>query len=131
MYAAAALNYSVIEKPVVPVPEEIDVDGPWTMRVDDIESIRKKVEACWLARGKTYRPKRYPAMSDHPARMGLVTARPVKAGDMIGEDSVRFAWPRHGISVYDWDIVAGGVFMRDIASDTPIHWQDVSAHSKS
>jgi sialic acid synthase SpsE len=131
MYAAAALNYSVIEKPVVPVPEQIDVDAPWTMRIDDIADVRKKIEACWRARGMTFRPKRYAAKSDHPARMGLVTARSIRAGETLDESNVRFAWPRHGISVYDWDLVAGATFTHDIGPDTPIYWNDVQPHSET
>ena len=30
-YAAAALNYDIIEKPCVDVPEDIDIESLWAM----------------------------------------------------------------------------------------------------
>lgn len=130
MYAAAALGYDLIEKPVVPVPEEVDVDAPWTMKLDDIPAARAGVEACWLARGKTYRPARYQP-GDHPARMGFVARRDIEKGEALNESSVRSAWPARGISVYHWDIVEGATFNAGIAADTPIQWDDIQVHSKS
>ena len=130
MYAAAALGYALVEKPVVPAPEEEDVDSPWTMRLSDMESAKRKIEACWQARGLTYRPARY-SDKDHPARMGLVSAQDVREGDRVDEASVRFAWPKRGISVYHWDLLEDATFNRDMPADTPIQWDDVQLNSKT
>lgn len=129
LYAAAALGYALLEKPCVPVPEETDVDSPWTMSLDDIPAVKRRVEACWQARGLTYRPVRY-RPQDHSARMCLVAARDVKAGETVDESTVRFAWPCRGISVYDWDIAVGGTFNTDLSADQPIQWDHVQPHSK-
>ncbi len=129
MYAAVGMGYSLLEKPVVPEPEEVDVDAPWTMRLSDMAAVRRKVQACWEARGQTRRPVHY-TDKDHAARMGVVTARAVTVGEALDETSARFAWPLRGISVYHWDLVDGATFTRDMAADQPVQWDDVQLHSK-
>ena len=49
MLAASALGYDIIEKPVVPKPEEADWGSLWTMPVSGVASIKKQIELCSIA----------------------------------------------------------------------------------
>jgi len=129
MYAAAGMGYSLLEKPVVPDPKSVDVDATWTMRLDEMVEVKKKVQNCWEARGMTRRPHKFTA-ADHPARMGLVAACDVNPGDPVDETTVRYAWPLRGICVYDWDIVNGGKFNCSVKKSQPIKWEYVQPCSK-
>jgi sialic acid synthase SpsE len=128
LYAAVGMGYDLLEKPVVPKPDEVDVDAPWTMSFSRLSEVKKKVENCWLARGLSYLPERY-TREDHPARMGLITTRSVKAGEIISNETVSFAWPQRGISVYHWDLVEGGKFKISLEAGKPIKMEHVQLNS--
>ena len=130
LYAAAGLGYDLLEKPVAPDPFTADVDSPWAMPLEKIAEVKRLISDCCEARGSTYRTKKF-VPEDHPSRMGIITKRPIKKGEKLTLENVRFAYPNKGIGVQDWEYVNGATFTRELEVDKSVVWDDVQLHSKT
>lgn len=130
MLAASALGYDIIEKPVVPNPQEADWGSLWTMPVSEVASVRQQIELCSIARGKTSKNLRFNE-SSHQARMGLLAKKTLKAGEQISEQTVKFAYPNSGISVKHWNMVEGATLLIDMEENQTIGWRDISIDTTS
>lgn len=130
LYAATGLGYDLLEKPVAPDPEKADVDSPWAMSLSKVAEVKKLVSDCDLARGLTYRPKKF-TPEDHPSRMGVVTKCPIKKGDKLSIENVRFAFPNKGIGVENWEYVNGATFNHALDAGMSVIWNDIQLYSKT
>jgi sialic acid synthase SpsE len=121
LFVAIGCGYDLLEKPITHDLTLDDVDVPWAIHRDDLATLAAKVNDAAIALGETRRTKSY-AASDHPARMCLVARRDLAKGAAISLDNVRFAWPCRGISVAEWDRVAGQRLAETVPADQPIQW---------
>lgn len=128
LYAATALGACVLEKGVCPDDQKADQDVAHALPVSQLKSV---LETCRTIRAGLGRAVReLPADFARPAaRMGLITRRSVKAGDVLDLQSVDFAFPTVGIPVEAWDQAEGLRFARDLPAAAIIGWQDVETVS--
>ena len=113
MFAAAALGYNIIEKPVVHSTDTNDWGALWCMNIDDLQPVIKQINECSIARGKPRKEKRYSDL-DHQGRMGIVAIKGLSKGEFITEDKLYGAYPMRGLSIFYWDLVVGGKAIRNI-----------------
>lgn len=130
VYAAAALNYDIIEKPCVDIPEDIDIESLWAMPFDSMSEVRENILQIWTALGNTRRAGEC-RQANHEQRMGLTAARAIQVGETIHDQNTGNAYPCLGISVRDWDVVKGFTVIKHIAEGQPISWSDVRPISKT
>jgi sialic acid synthase SpsE len=126
MVAAIALGASVIERNVVEVAGGLDQDHAFASGIDRLEALIHSLHAVWLALGAPFRDMRnMRGLIATSARMGLVARHDVAPGDVLGEDTVSFAFPRKGIGAEDFERVAGWRFAGPVPAGKPIGWGDV------
>ena len=126
MFAAIALGANLIERNVVEAAGGLDQDHAFASSVDRLASLVRSLHAVWVALGAPFRDVRNKqGLIATSARMGLVARRDVAVGDLLGEDTVSFAFPRKGIGVEDFDLVTGWRFAGPVAAGKPIGWGDV------
>ena len=124
MMAAAALGYSIIEKPVVPETDTDDWGALWCMRINDLQLVMSQITECSIARGKPRKEKRYSDL-DHQGRMGIVATKNLAKGELITEDKLYGAYPMRGLSILYWDLVVGIKARRNIGAGEPITIKDL------
>lgn len=124
LYAATALGCRVLEKGVCPDDQDADQDAFHALPVGELAAARRSCDAIHTALGRADAAYRPPAARP-AARMGLVAARDLAAGEMLDADTVRFAFPTLGIPVEDWDLAAGRPLARAVAAGQPLEWRDV------
>jgi sialic acid synthase SpsE len=131
-YLAIAMGASVVEKGVYDDPEELDQDISHSMDINDLPLALKRVNESWEALGQPVRDKSAAIdwVIGTSQRQCLVAARDLKAGDRVGLETMRFAFPSLGIQVEHWDLVDGWQLTRDVKRDTPIQWTDVAPAPK-
>lgn len=127
LYAATALGCRVLEKGVCPDDMTADQDVFHALPVGQLAEVVGKSDNIFAALGDS-RAAYAPPPARPAARMGLVTAGAIKAGERITPETVRFAFPTLGIPVEEWDRVAGRRFASDLPADTPIGWEHVSTN---
>ena len=125
LYAASALGCRVLEKGVCPDHMDADQDVFHALPVGQLADVVRKCNSIFAAMGDS-RAAYAPPPERPAARMGLVTAAAVRAGERLTLDSVRFAFPTLGVPVEEWDRVVGRRFASDLAANTPIGWEHVS-----
>lgn len=127
IYMSIALGATLIEKGVHVAPDDLDIDISHTMDMRDLAHILRSLNNCWLALGSPRRDKRIPieGVIGTSQRQCLVARSTLNPGDCISLETVRFAFPRRGIAVEHWDIVAGWRVTRPISAGQPIRWSDV------
>ena len=92
--------------------------------------VKKKISECCIARGKTFREKKYEA-KDHISRMGIFLTTDVCKGDKLTIENVRFSFPNKGIGVEWWDLIENSSFLEDKKEGQSIKWDDIKIHTKS
>jgi sialic acid synthase SpsE len=124
LYAAVALGAHVVEKGIIPDDMYSDQDVRHALPISQVEEVWGKCQRIYTALGA---PMRYLARNrkKYISRMGLAALRNLQVGDILGLDTVRFAFPAKGIPVENWDIVKGWRLRRDLAQGQVIGWQDV------
>lgn len=65
------------------------------------------------------------ALSRKNARRSIVVSRPIKAGQILGENDLTYKRPGSGISPLHWDDVIGKTTGRDLEEDALLAWQDL------
>jgi sialic acid synthase SpsE len=63
--------------------------------------------------------------------MGVVTKRPIKKGDKLSIENVRFAFPNKGIGVENWEYVNGATFNHALDAGMSVVWNDIQLYSKT
>lgn len=124
MFAAAALGYNIIEKPVVCSTDTNDWGALWCMNIDDLQPVINQINECSIARGKPRKEKRYSDL-DHQGRMGIVAIKGLSKGECITEDKLYGAYPMRGLSILYWDLVVGKKATRNIEAGEPITLKDL------
>jgi len=124
LYLAVGMGANLLEKGVVDDPDRIDQDLVSAARLSDVKQIIQKVNNCWAAIGQF--PARHKEPRDLSVRKGLVAKCPIAEGEIFGLNNVRFSWPPLGISVEQWDVIAGNRAGRDLGTHDVIRWSDVS-----
>jgi len=127
LYMSIALGATVIEKGVHVAPDDLDIDISHTMDMRDLPHVLRSLHDCWLALGNPSRDKSIPieGVIGTSQRQCLVAKSDLSPGARISMETVRFAFPRRGIAVEHWDIVAGWRVMNPIKAGQPIQWRDV------
>lgn len=123
LYLAVGMGANLLEKGVVDDPDRIEQDLVSAARLSDVKGIIRRVNNCWKAIGQA--PARHKEPRDLSVRKGLVAKRIIAAGEVLGLDNVRFAWPPLGIAVEYWDLVAARRAARTIQANEVIDWGDV------
>lgn len=129
MYMSVALGAVVIEKGVHVAPDDLDIDISHTMDLRELPTVLRSIHACWQALGKNARDLREPILGvlGTSQRACLVAKADLAPGDRIGLHSVRFAFPKRGIGVENWDLVEGWGMRAHVKAGQPIRWEDVEA----
>lgn len=127
MIAAVALGAHLIERNFVEMEGALDQDHAFASGIDSLAPLAAALHDVWVALGAPFRDLRNSSgLIATSARMGLVTRRDVSAGEVVGEDTVVFAFPRKGIEVEHFDLVVGWRFAQAVRAGRPITWRDVS-----
>jgi sialic acid synthase SpsE len=129
MYMSVALGATVIEKGVHVAPDDLDIDISHTMDLRDLPSVLRSIHACWQALGRNARDLSAPVLGvlGTSQRACLVAKTDLVPGDRIGLHTVRFAFPKRGIGVENWDLVQGWGVRSPVKAGQPIRWEDVEA----
>lgn len=129
LFVSIALGAAVIEKGVHVAPDDLDIDISHTMDLKDLPMVLRAVHQCWQALGRNARDLSEPirGVLGTSQRQCLVARRDLQPGDRVGFDSVRFAFPKRGIGVEHWDLVAGWSLRAPVKADHPVRWQDVES----
>ncbi len=129
IYLAIGMGARVIEKPFYHKKERDDQDTMFTLTYEGFKTMVKKVRACSLALGKADRTELIPYQVD--CRPCVVADRFLKAGTILTDDNVRFAWPLSGIPAALWNDVKGKPVARDIEEGRPIQERDIESYEKT
>lgn len=129
MYMAIALGANVIEKGVHVAPDDLDIDISHTMSLKELPAVLRSIHDCWRALGKNARDLSEPILGvlGTSQRACLVAKTDLRPGDRVGLHSIRFAFPKLGIGVENWDLVDGWGVRTFIKAGQPIRWEDVGA----
>jgi len=130
LYAAVGAGYHILEKPVIPDLTVEEWGTPWAMDLNDVPVVMAKVQDCSLARGNTFRTKRY-VDSDHAGRMGIVAKVDLKPGDTFQLENVHFAFPNRGIVSRDFDRICGVRVAKELKAGEPVTWEHVGLVTSS
>lgn len=126
LYLAIGMGANVLEKPVCDDPAMVEQDAIFALPISQLTSVVRKCRNAWLALGSPVRridESRFTATSQ---RMGLIAARDLRPGEILDESTVTFAFPNKGISVAQWDLVAGHSVRRALKTGAVLVWQDVA-----
>lgn len=126
-YVAVAAGANTIEKPIsrdrfVPGPER-----NYSVSIDDLPVFIKTIKDVHIAMGACERKnlsedaKKY----RYNNRMACVTAKELKAGDIVNIDNITFGRPRMGIGVEHWDIIQGRKLRKTKKKDQFLQWEDL------
>ncbi|KRE14413.1 hypothetical protein ASE66_13615 [Bosea sp. Root483D1] len=124
MMLSVAMGAHVVEKGLCDDSASDDIDLAHALRISDVSTTLQRLDTAWRALGNETRE--LPADMPRPRdRMGLIASRDLEAGDIIGLDTVTFAFPTLGVEVERWDEVLGRRLLRKVATGTPISWGDI------
>ncbi|MDL2307397.1 N-acetylneuraminate synthase family protein [Desulfovibrio sp. OttesenSCG-928-C06] len=129
LYAATALGYSVLEKGIVPDRAASDQDISHAMPLDRMAKTLRKIYDVYLAVSGAPRRPQHRVIKGNvgtSAHMGIVTAKPVQAGETVSLESVSFAFPAEdGIGSEYWELVKGWSFKHALPQGVLLHWADI------
>lgn len=126
LFAATALGCRVLEKGLCGTGQDADQDVYHALPVDRLAETIRLCHNIHAALGDS-RCAYAPPPQRPSARMGLVAMRDLQAGEVLGLDNVRFAFPTLGIPVEHWDSVAGSRVKQAVAANAPLDWKDVDS----
>ena len=129
MHVAIGLGASLIERNIVETAGQVEQDHAFASSIADIEQgLLVRLRESWTALGRPFRDvANRSGLIATSIRMGLVTKRPVVAGEDVSLDTVTFAFPKHGIGVEFYDKVAGWTFCDKMPAGQPIFYKDLNA----
>jgi sialic acid synthase SpsE len=123
LYLAVGMGANLLEKGVVDDPDRSEQDLVSAAKLAELRDIVRKVDNCSRAIGQA--PARHAEPRDLSVRKGLVARCAIRAGDVLGDENLSFAWPPVGISVAYWDLVSGHRAARDLKASEPVRWSDI------
>lgn len=124
VYAAAALGYSLIEKPFCLNPDVVDVDTPWALPLERLSDVLCGMKTFHDARGSPLN-RSYANPDLDPARMGLYASEDLAKGCKLTIENVSFKWPNNGTSVRFWELIEGMKLREHTPKNTPINFSSV------
>jgi sialic acid synthase SpsE len=124
MWVAIGAGADLLEKGVDDDPDRKEGDLVSAAPIRDLGRLVRKVRECWESLGAA--PLQHREPRDLSARCGVVVAAPIRAGEEIREEHLRFAWPALGVPVDRWDEVVGRPVARSLEPGQPLKWSDVS-----
>ncbi len=124
LFAASALGASVIEKGVCPDGLAVEQDRAHAIPIAGLADAIRGVNDVALACKGAVRDL-VPSRLGNPARMGLMAARDLAAGEVLGIKDLYFAFPALGIPVEDFDKAVGKRVSTAVLAEKPITWFDV------
>ncbi|QDZ11620.1 N-acetylneuraminate synthase family protein [Devosia ginsengisoli] len=127
LYASMALGAVLLEKGVHVDASELDQDISHSAPIEKLEGILRSVYETWHLLGSPYRDPetKIEGVIGTSQRQCLVAKADLRPGDVISYDTVRFAFPRRGIPVEQWDLVDGWVVTTSVRANQPLQWSDV------
>lgn len=130
LYLAIGLGAALLEKNVSFTPDALDQDLAFSMALDELGNVLRRVRNCWVGLGRSYRdPANTKGLISTSSRMGLVAKRPLGAGERLSPENVNFSFPCLGIGVQYFDQVSGWVVRNNIPQGGVIRWTDVVPES--
>jgi len=124
LIAAVALGASVLEKGVCPDHVVCEQDRGHALSISNLAATVARCNTVYSALDGTLRDLS-PPRPTHPARMGLVTARSIRAGERLDPSAVRYAFPATGIGVEHVQSALGRPTVRAMEPGEPIEWDDL------
>ncbi|KPA15256.1 N-acetylneuraminate synthase [Candidatus Magnetomorum sp. HK-1] len=126
LYAATAIGANTLEKPISRDRFVCEPERNWSINIDDLPQVLKKIENVYYALGNHQRTliktsEKYRSQN----RVACVAAKDLKAGDIINFDNVIFGRPRKGIGVEHWDLISGRVIKKIKKKHDFIQWEDL------
>lgn len=119
LMAATVMGASLLEKGLCEDNAALDQDVTHALPLGKVSEVLQQIELYHSALGSGMKEAE---IERHPARMGLVAKTALKKGDVLTLDNVFFAFPAVGISVINWDEVAGQCLSSDLPEGQPIQW---------
>ena len=124
---AYAMGARVIEKHFTHDKTLPGNDHYHAMDATDLKKMRGQLERARVLLG----PKNEKSFLDDQkaaiqhARRSIVSARNLKAGELISQEMLTVKRPASGISPLFWDDLIGKKIARAVEEDTPLRWQDI------
>lgn len=126
MLVALGLDVDLLEKNIVVDDQRLEQDYAIAMPIRRLGDMLKRLDDAWLALGRSWRDI---AVTDGliatSARMGVLTATPVRAGETISLDKLHFAFPKKGMGAEDFDKINGRKFATDLDAGEILVWDHV------
>lgn len=126
LFVALGLGVHLIEKNVVVDDHRLEQDYAIAMPIERLRETLHRLGDAWQALGADWRDlAKRDGLIATSARMGVVTAAAVRAGDPISLATVRFAFPKKGVGAEDFDKIDGAEFSTDLAPGAVVTWDHV------
>lgn len=124
LHVAIGIGVHVLERNIAVDPDRLDDDHAFSSGLGNLEGLLRELNDSWLAIGRPFRnPDSKSGLIATSGRMGLITRRTVSAGEIIGPDTVAFAFPNKGIGIEHCDLVQGWSFISDHPAGSTIAWK--------
>lgn len=92
----------------------------------DLKKFTEKLADYRVLMGSESRDLDWEAQAINHARRRILTAKPIKAGEVLSEDKLIALRSGVGIEIARWDEVVGKKAKRDIAANDPVEWGDIA-----
>lgn len=121
---SVAVGARIIEKHLTKCRADGGPDAHFSMEPPDLAALCEGARSTWIALGRpAYGPK--PSEVENlKFRRSLYFCRDLKAGQIVGEDSIRSVRPSYGISPRFYDEILGRRLAHDVAFGKPVTWED-------
>jgi N-acetylneuraminate synthase len=120
--ASVALGASIIEKHFTLDRKGGGPDDSFSLEPEGMAALCYGAKTAWEALGKVDYGRKTSEQGNVKFRRSLYFVKPLKAGDVITEDSVRSIRPGFGLSPKHLDVVLGSVLVSDVDYGVPVSY---------
>lgn len=115
-----ALGAALIEKHFTLDRNGGGPDDSFSLEPAELKALCRDAETAWKALGAVDYGRKASEKGNAQFRRSLYFVKPLKAGEVITEDSIRSVRPGYGLPPKDYYRVLGKVVRRDVSANTPV-----------
>jgi pseudaminic acid synthase len=123
--ASVALGASIIEKHFTLDRSGGGPDDSFSLEPAELAQLCRGARIAWSALGQVDYGRKSSEIGNAQFRRSLYFVKALRAGDTVTADAVRSVRPGFGLAPKHTDAVIGRRVVRDVAVNTPVHWDDL------
>jgi len=124
--ASIGLGAAIVEKHFTLDRRVGGPDSAFSLEPAELEELCRECRTAWEAVGRVDYARKSSEMGNAKFRRSLYFVREMKAGQVVGPDSVRSVRPGYGLAPKYLDEVLGRTLTRDVDFATPVSWDLLS-----